>query len=196
MKKFIVIEGLDGSGQTTQVELIKEYLEKKGFGAIATKEPTPEVPIGTLIREILTKKYAVDPCTLQLLICTDRSEHVKKVINPSLEQGKWVISDRYFYSTMAYGSMDCDMDWLISINEKFPKPDLVVFIDTSPVTCLERIDENRPGREFFEEEDKLIKIRENYNKVFKKFPDIKIVDGEKSIEEVSKQIKVHIDSLL
>lgn len=195
MKKFIVLEGLDGSGQTTQVKLIKEYLEEKGTQVVATKEPTPEAPIGTLIREILQKKHSVDPCTLQLLFCADRSEHIKNVINPSLKQGKCVVSDRYFFSTIAYGSLDCDTDWLINLNAQFPKPDLVIFIDTSPTTCLERIDTNREGRDFFEEEDKLTKIREIYDEVFKKFPEIKIVDGEKNIEEVFEQIKTHIDSL-
>ncbi len=104
--KFIVFEGLDGSGQSTQAQLLKNYLEKeKNISPVLTKEPTRETPIGVLIRQVIQKEISVSPTALQLLFCADRSEHLEKVIKPALENGQWVISDRYFYSTMAFGSL-------------------------------------------------------------------------------------------
>lgn len=195
--KFIVLEGLDGSGQTTQAKLAREYLENKGISAIATKEPTNNPPLGTLIREVLQKKHSLAPDSFQLLFCADRSEHVKNTILPSLKKHRWVVSDRYFYTTVAYGSMNCDTNWLVDINSEFPVPDLVIFIDTAPQECLKRIDTNRGEREFFEEEDKLREIRKIYHeKIFNFFPYIRIVDGNKPIEEVFEQIRYYIDMLL
>jgi len=186
---FIVFEGLDGSGQSTQARLLKDYLEKeKNVLVVLTKEPTDEPPIGALIRQILKKEISVNPTTLQILFCADRSEHLKKTIKPALEKGQWVISDRYFYSTIAYGSLNLDTDWLIKINEKFLTPDITFLLKVRPEICLERIDKNRGKREFFEELEKLKKVWQTYEILSQKFSNIKIIDGEKSIEEIHQEI--------
>ncbi len=188
--KFIVFEGLDGSGQSTQAELLKKYLEEvKGVSVLLTKEPTSEPPIGTLIREILKKEFSVGPEAFQLLFCADRSEHLRNAVEPALKRGDWVISDRYFYSSIAYGSMDLPTERLIELNKNFPRPDIVFLIKASPKTCLDRIDKNRGEREFFEEEEKLAKVWKNYETLAERFSEINIIDGEKSVEEVFKQIK-------
>ncbi len=106
-----------------------------------------------------------------------------------------VISDRYFYSTIAYGSLDLDVEWLIRINEQFLIPDIVFLIKVRPETCLERIDKNRGEREFFEELDKLKKIWQTYEILSQKFPHIKVIDGEKSIQEVFEEVKSKIDGV-
>ncbi|MEK9209541.1 MAG: dTMP kinase [Patescibacteria group bacterium] len=192
--KFIVFEGLDGSGQSTQAALLKKELEEKNIPALLTKEPTDRPPIGTLVRQILKKEIVVNPQTLQFLFCADRGEHLEKEITPALEKGNWVISDRYFYSTLAYGALDLDFNWLLKLNEKFLKPDIVFLLKTTPKTSLKRID-CRGQREFFEQEQKLEKVWQNYERISKITPEIKIIDGEKSIAEVFEQIKFYMDEI-
>ncbi len=192
--KFIVFEGLDGSGQSTQAQLLKDYLEKdKKVLVVLTKEPTNEPPIGSLIRQILKKEIRVSPAALQLLFCADRNEHLEKVIKPALEKNTYVISDRYFYSTIAYGSLDLDINWLIEMNKSFLIPDIVFLLKVRPQICLERIDKNRDKREFFEESEKLKKVWQTYELLSRKFLNIKIIDGEKNREEVFEEIKSKID---
>jgi len=192
--KFIVFEGLDGSGQSTQGQLLKNYLEKdKEVPVILTKEPTNEPPIGSLIRQILKKEISVSPAALQLLFCADRSEHLEKVIKPALEKDEYVISDRYFYSTIAYGSLDLNIDWLIEMNKSFLIPDIVFLLKVRPRICMERIDKNRGQWEFFEESEKLEKVWQTYKVLSRRFSNIKIIDGEKSIKEVFEEVKSKID---
>lgn len=192
--KFIVFEGLDGSGQSTQAQLLKDYLEEnKKVSVVLTKEPTNEPPIGNLIRQILKKEIRVSPAALQLLFCADRSEHLEKVIKPALEENKYVISDRYFYSTVAYGSLGLDINWLIEVNKPFLIPDIIFLLKVRPQVCMERIDKNRDKREFFEESEKLKKVWQTYEILSQKFSNIKIINGEKNIEEVFEEIKSKID---
>lgn len=191
--KFIVFEGLDGSGQSTQAQLLKDYLEKdKKVSALLTKEPTSEPPIGVLIRQILKKEISVSPAALQLLFCADRSEHLEKIIKPALEENKYVISDRYFYSTIAYGSLDLDINWLIEMNKPFLIPDIIFLLKVRPQVCIERIDKNRDKREFFEESEKLRKVWQTYEILSQRFSNIRIIDGEKSIKEVFEEVKLKI----
>jgi len=191
--KFIVFEGLDGSGQSTQAALLKEFLEKeKKISVILTKEPTDKKPIGTLIRQILKREIAVEPLTLQLLFCADRSEHLKNVIEPALKNNQWVISDRYFFSTIAYGSLNLNFNWLIKLNENFLMPDIAFLLKVKPETCLKRIDKERGRREFFEELEKLKKVWKGYQILTKKFSNIRMIDGEKPIKEVLSKVKKEI----
>jgi len=187
---FIVFEGLDGSGQSTQAKLLKDYLEKeRNLSVVLTKEPTDKPPIGDLIRQILRKEISVSPAALQLLFCADRSEHLEQVIKPALKKNQWVISDRYFYSTVVYGSLNLDVEWLIKLNEQFLIPDVVFLLKVRPEICLQRIDENRDKREFFEESDKLKRVWQTYEILSQRFSNIKVIDAEKSIEEVFEEVK-------
>jgi len=131
---------------------------------------------------------AVSPLSLQLLFCADRSEHLNKVIKPALLKNQWVISDRYFYSTIAYGSLNLDIKWLIKLNENFLKPDIVFLLRVRPEICLKRIDTNRGKREFFEEKKKLEKVLKTYETLSHYFSNIEILNGEKSIFEIHQQI--------
>jgi len=116
--KFIIIEGLDGSGQTSQVSLLKDFLIKKGYQVVATKEPTRDSESGRRIKKILEEKIDTDPLELQKLYAEDRKEHLEKIIIPALKEGRAVISDRYFFSTFAYGKAHgADLDELIKMND-------------------------------------------------------------------------------
>jgi len=195
--KFIVIEGLDGSGQSTQAELLRDFLAKKGYNVVLTKEPTRDSEAGRKIREILNKKSGILLEELQKLFAQDRKEHLENLVNPALKEGKIVISDRYFFSSFAYGaSSGISLDWLTKINDNFLMPDLTFTLRVSPEVCMERIKKRGKDRTFFEEREKLEKVWQTYRLLPDRFENIYIIDGEKTIEEVFSQIKNLIGSKL
>ncbi len=191
--KFIVIEGLDGSGQSTQVAILKKYLTKKGFDVITTKEPTPNSPVGKIIRKVLDKKKKVSPPKLQRIFCQDREHHLNNLVIPALKQGKIVISDRYFFSTFAYGMLDLKLDWLIKLNDEFLVPGLTFLLKVKPRTCIQRIDKRGTGRTFFEVEAKLKKVLDNYETSVKRFNNVHIINGQPAIKKVSEDIIKIVD---
>jgi dTMP kinase len=194
--KFIVFEGLDGSGQSTQAELLKQDLENKKIPVVLTKEPTNLSPEGREIREILQGKKKKDPAEFQELYVKDRKKHLENLINPSLEAGKTVISDRYFFSTIAFGGLSSDMNWLMDLNRDFPTPDMVFFLDVLPEICVDRIKSRGKKVELFERKDKLEKIYQNYKKCFQNFKNIYFINGEENKEEVSGEIKNVLHQIL
>lgn len=158
---FIVIEGPDGSGQSTQTELLARWFKKKNRRVLVTKEPTNSM-IGGIIRSILKKEWQVDMKTLQLLFAADRAYHLQTEIIPFLNKGIDIISDRYVLSTLAFGSLEEDLEWLKKINSRFPEPDLTFILNVPGKVCAERIARSRFSFEIFETADKLEKIRNNY----------------------------------
>jgi len=187
--KFIVIEGPDGSGQTTQATLLSDSLTKASKSVLLTKEPADELD-GGLIRKILKGEHQVSPETLQLYFTANRGYHLDAQINPALEQGKWVVSDRYFFSTFAFGMLEINYDWLWQINNKFPVPDLTFFLDVPANVCIDRIQRRGSDRELFEQEQKLDQVIKNYKKVFSKnqFPNVFIINGNRDIGAIAKEI--------
>jgi dTMP kinase len=188
--KFIVLEGLDGSGQSTQVALLKELLLSQGREVVSTKEPTVNgSSVSQQIRDILDKKVKADPAQLQELFAQDRREHLDNLIIPALKEGKFVISDRYFFSSFAYGSSDgLDLEWLMKINDEFLIPDATFLLKVSPAVCVDRIQKRGKEVTLFEVEDKLKKVWENYSLLPSRLPNVYIVNGEKTIEEVFAEI--------
>ncbi len=187
--KFIVFEGLDGSGQSTQASLLVDFLKEKGIKAHLTKEPTDNL-IGGLIRGQLKGEWSSEAECLQLLFTADRAHHLEKEIIPLLDSGAWVICDRYLFSTIAFGSLEIeDWEWLKGLNKRFPLPDLAFFLRVSPKECIRRMKESRFSLELFEKEKKLEKIEKSYNRLLEEFPLLLEIDGERSMEEVSKEIR-------
>ncbi len=200
--KFIVFEGLDGSGQSTQAAKLVDYLDDKkqtsrfGYsGAYLTKEPTASL-IGGLIRGQLTHDWQSSLECLQLLFAADRAYHLEKEIIPLLEKGVIVISDRYFFSSFAYGALKLNQEWLFKINQNFLLPDITFFIDVAPKICVERIRKNRYRAALFEKEEVLDGVWKNYKKLAKKFQNFYIINGEKSVDRVFEDIKTIIDHQL
>ena len=185
---FIAFEGLDGSGSSTQTRLLAERLEGRGFAAIITKEPTSDTPTGRIIREVLQHKWQASPEGLQLLFSADRAEHLKNTIEPALTNGQVVITDRYFFSTLAYGALAVEMDWLKELSRFFRVPDITFLFKLDPEICLQRIRGRGSEFELFEKHEKLKKIRENYEKIKDDYPAIHLIDASGSIEEVSDAI--------
>lgn len=185
---FIAIEGLDGSGTSTQADLLVKNLNKLKHPAFLTKEPTNNL-IGGLIRGTLTKDWQASPECLQLLFAANRAHHLDRMIIPSLEAGKTIVTDRYIFSTIAFGSVQCDNDWLKEINRNFLLPAITFFIDVPATECIKRIKNTRNQFELFERQKVLGVVRKNYldlakNKKYK----IKVIDGLKAPELVAKEI--------
>lgn len=186
---FIVIEGLDGAGSSTQVEKLTEYLKQRDYKVLMTKEPTNNI-IGGLIRGQLTKDWHTDQDCLQLLFAADRAHHLEREILPALKNGYVVISDRYLFSTIAYGALDTDYEWLKKINERFRLPDLYLIVDTIPETCVERMKKSRYQLELFEGLEKLKKVRENFLRLSKEYKDIHVLDGNRLSDDIFDEIKL------
>lgn len=195
--KFIVFDGLDGSGQTTQAGLLRDLLQNKGFKVVLTKEPTLDSEVGKKIRQALNKAIKVAPGSLQELFVQDRQEHLENLVVPALREGKVVISDRYFFSTFAYGaSGGIDLDWLIKINSEFLLPDLTIILKASPEVCLSRIEKRGEGIKLFEKLEKLKKAWQTYEVLPGRFENVYMINGEKSIEEVSAEVTSLVHSKL
>ncbi|HPO05777.1 MAG TPA: dTMP kinase [Candidatus Gracilibacteria bacterium] len=184
---FIVFEGLDGSGSSTQARLLKSYFESQGKEVILTKEPT-ENPIGKMIRDCLQNRIELSPRALQLLFAADRAEHLHTLISPSLNQDKIVISDRYYFSSIAFGGIDLEFEWLRSLYQSFLQPDLVFLLKVEPKTCIERIHKRGTPMELFEKEETLRRVWNNYTLLAELYPCIRLIDGNENIEEVQAKI--------
>lgn len=198
MSKFIVVEGLDGTGKTTQIKILADYIRGKGRDVEITAEPTSH-PTGKLIRRILSGEVPSDPWALASLFLSDRIIHN---INPEdgiekmLSDGKTVISDRYYYSTFSYQGHETDLQWAMDMHFACPeirKPDLVLFLTMSPERCIERIRANRPDDaiEIYENTESLTKISRQFDTVFEKLRDrenIVYIDAWGTIKEVSQRL--------
>ncbi len=189
---FVDIEGLDGSGMSTQAGLLYKVLRKEGFDIFSTKEPTDNV-IGGLIRGALTGIYSLPPAALQLLFVADRLHHLEREIAPILNSGGVLIADRFHWSTIAFGSVDLSRQWLLQLHRYCFLPDLSIFLRVSPKVCIERLKADRFDFELFEEESKLWKVWDTYEWLAKKFPEnIFVVNGERKPGEVMKEILKYI----
>jgi len=141
--RFIVFEGLDGSGTTTQLGALRAWLVARGQEAVITHEPSSGV-IGRVLRQAIDGAIDLDPVALALAFAADRADHLAAPatgVNETLEAGAWVLSDRYVLSSLAYQSgQGLPLDWLAELNRFARPPDLTIFIDTPPEECLRRID--------------------------------------------------------
>ncbi len=206
--RLIVFEGIDGSGTTTQANLLFKYLKRKKKKVFLTSEPTHSL-IGGLIKGQIAGEWQSSWECLQLLFAADRAHHLEKEIIPLLKKGITVICTRYILSALAYGLIDMaatnalfyllpcsalknsakDIQWLLNVNEKFIWPDITFLLKVSPKVCIQRIKKERFHKELFEKEEKLEKVLKNYLKFSKKFKNIYIINGEKTIKEVFEDIR-------
>lgn len=199
--KFIVFEGIDGSGISTQTQKLKGLLESEyKVKAVLAKEPS-EGPCGTLIRQILSgRTIGVENSSLALLFAADRIDHNANKIIPVLENGDFVICDRYLWSSYAYQGMHNDDAWIKEINKYAYKPDLTIFIKVRPEVSIQRITGSRFKTEIFEKVDILQKVLDNYIKLAAEWKDLgeKVVeiDGEQDPREVEKEISTVIKQFL
>lgn len=194
--KFIVFEGIDGSGKSTQIRLLAERLNKNGTKCIETREPT-DSPVGSLIHQIMTGRMSADNRVIACLFAADRVDHLLNETDGILEKinsGITVISDRYYFSSYAYHGVDMDMDWVIntnSVSSDILRPDATIFMDISAKTAMKRITSGRDHIELYEKEERLNAVREKYFEAFEKLKNdekVYIVDASKSAEDISEEI--------
>lgn len=201
--RFIVFEGLDGSGKGTQISLLADEMKKRGRKVYVTAEPTSS-STGGMIRDALGGFVKRDAFELSALFLADRIFHnvnPKNGIKFFIEQGIDVICDRYYYSSFAYQGIDADLDWVMDMNlncREIIRPDLCIFLDADIDSCDERIEKNRFDREIYENKEMQRKIRNRFFEVFEKLGDsenIKIVNAAREIPEVLADIIKIYDSI-
>ncbi len=194
LKNFIVFEGIDGAGTSTQ---IKKLVEKNPSKFIATAEPT-SLPTGKFLRQMLAGEFSVDEKTNAFLFAADRCEHIygKGGVKELTENGKIVVSDRYLFSSLAYQSVSCGKEFPLFLNSKFPLPQLLFYFEINPEISLARVNSRNERKEIYEKLDFQKKTAELYNSVIEDYEKtsaetgMKIVriDAAKSIDEISDEI--------
>jgi dTMP kinase len=215
--RFIVLEGIDGSGTTTQAHALRHWFERAGHPVVSTREPS-NGPVGMLIRLALTRRLVgaspethdgsgaagaqapIDVSTLALLFAADRADHVATQVRPSLDAGRHVLCDRYLLSTLAYQGLEVDDEWLREINRPALTPDLTLFLDVPAELAAERMRGSRLRREMYEEEAEQRRIRARYLELIgRKIPAIGpvvVLDGSRPADAVTREVTSIVDTLL
>jgi len=177
---LIAVEGIDGSGKTTIVKFLAEELKRRGYNVVTFKEPT-DSEWGKKVKQAKLKPEE----ELELFL-KDREWNVKNNIIPALKSGKIVVLDRYYYSTIAYqGARGIDPELIKKLNERFPKPDIVILLDVSPEIALRRI-KVRGEPDKFEKIEFLRKVRENFLKL--KGENVFIINAELDLDTVKEKV--------
>ena len=196
LKNFVVFEGIDGAGTSTQ---IKKLVENAPEEYIATAEPTSG-PTGKFLRRMLSGEFHVDEKTNAYLFAADRCEHIfgKGGVKELCESGKTVVSDRYFFSSLAYQSVSCGLELPQLLNSPFPLPEYLFFFDINPEVSLARVNARNGHKEIYENLEAQKKIAALYEKVISMYEsdprlreEMKIIriDASKTIEEVEEIIR-------
>ncbi len=196
--RFFVVEGLDGAGTTTQSKLLEVWLRERA-PVLLTREPT-DGPVGRIIRRVLSgDDDAPDWRTLPWMFAADRADHLFSEIQPALDAGTHVVSDRYYHSSLAYQSLTLPLDKVASLND-FRAPDLTVYIELSVDVCLARINARGEAKEIFEKRDKLQRIADAYRQVIdflrQRGDRIQVVDGDQPIEAVFGEVRSLVEARL
>ena len=200
---FIVFEGIDGAGKTTQIELLKKALSQRGRRVYCTAEPTESVT-GGLLREALCGIHKRTAGELAAMFVTDRIFHNVNPVNgieKMLSDGIDVICDRYYYSSLAYQGSETDYEWVRSMNLECPeirRPDLCVFLDLTPEQSMERINRGRVTQEIYENTERLESVRQKFYTVFeslKERENIAVVNAYATVEQVHQAILLQVEAL-
>lgn len=199
--KFIVFEGTDGSGKSTQMKLLGKYLEEKGEECYLTHEPT-DSPFGALLRKCMSGETDADEHAIAALFAADRLDHILNPVNgikAKLDAGITVLCDRYYFSSFAYNGGFVPLDWVVALNTpamEMLRPDLVVYIDVPIEESMKRI-LRRGEQERYETQEKQQKIRAKFFEVFERFKEenVKIVKSEEDKLLTQNHIRRFADEL-
>jgi dTMP kinase len=201
---FIALEGIDGSGKSTQTKLLTEQLTARGHKVYSTFEPTNN-QIGKLIRDILRGTAKADHRVIAGLFVADRLDHLLNEeygIVKKLDEGYTVIMDRYLFSSYAYQGAHMNIDWVIQANAmsaEILRPDVNIFIDVSPEVSMHRVHTNRESVELFETLDSLKLVRSKYMEAFEKQKGVEnvfTVDGDRSPELIAGDIWNKVQTMM
>lgn len=194
--RFIVFEGIDGAGKTTQIELLTKRLQADGRRVYRTAEPTESVS-GGLLRDALSGVSKRTACEMAALFVLDRIFHNTNPVNgieKMLADGVDVICDRYYYSSLAYQGSETDECWVREMNLNCPEirhPDICIFLDLTPEQSMERIGKGRVTTEIYENAERLERVRRKFYSVFEALREtdrICVVNAARTIEEIHEEI--------
>jgi dTMP kinase len=198
---FIVLEGIDGSGTTTQLGLLERHLVGRGRRVHPTREPS-HGPVGRLLREILLGGHAnpdgtpTDGLAVALLFAADRRDHLRREIDPALAAGVDVISDRYLLSSLAYQAQEAEREWVAGLARDLRPPDLTLLLDLpSETAAARRRDANRID-ERYDAADIQARVAARYRELVAGDPSAITLDARGGIEEVAHAVAAAVDRLL
>lgn len=199
---FFVVEGVDGSGISTQIGFLRRWLSARGVPVEATKEPS-RGPFGAVIRQAIEGRLTLDDRTLALAFAADRVDHLHNPVNgirQHLAAGRWVVSDRYVLSSLAYqGAAGLDPDWLLGINTFAIEPDVTIFIDTPPDVCIQRIHQRSSSLELYDDVDQLRTIHRLYRTWLERgrlTGHLVTVDGRQGEDAVARDVQNELEAWL
>ena len=203
--RFIVLEGLDGAGTTTQCERLGAVLRGRGHRVLVTREPS-DGPVGAQIRLALTGRLglaggrgALSEETLALLFAADRLDHLAAVVEPAVARGEWVVCDRYVLSSLAYQGSALPIEWVEQINARARPPDLTLFLEVDVATAARRRAARGGEPELFEADERQARISRVYDQAMKRRPAserIVRIDGHAPVEAVTSACVQAIDAAL
>ncbi|HUX39361.1 MAG TPA: dTMP kinase [Rectinemataceae bacterium] len=200
LQGFVVLEGIDGTGTTTQLRRLEAVFARRGIPAWTSFEPT-ELPTGAFVRRVLSGEVPALPGTIARLFAADRHEHLfgQGGAIERLERGELVVFDRYLFSSLAYQGMDCGMELPMLLNADFPLPELLLFFDLDVDTAMSRV-AKRPGRDIYETHEALEKVREAYARAMAPFQAssmrIHRIDAALPLDEVSKVVDSALEPIV
>jgi dTMP kinase len=211
--KFIVLEGIDGAGTTTQAELLANWMRERKLPVHLTREPSGG-RIGRVIREWLSEPdsnarlgSAAPPMALAqlrdhalaLLFAADRLDHLAREVESQLAQGVHVVSDRYILSSLAYQSLACDREWVAEINREARPADITILLDLPAAQAMKRVAKRDTKRELFEKIEVQEKVRKLYLDAVRRLSDeqaVVVLDGSKAVEAVFQAIIKNVEPML
>jgi dTMP kinase len=199
--RFVVLEGIDGSGTTTQVARLGERLRKSRLAVRTTREPS-DGPIGTMVRQVLTGRI-VNPggrapgwATMALLFAADRMDHVEAEIEPFVAGGGIMISDRYDASSLAYQSVmsgtggEVAVEWIRTLNQHVARPDLTLVLDLAPDVAAARREERGEAAQLYEQNEVQRALAVFYKNLEAHLPNdrVVIIDGAGTVDQVHERV--------
>ena len=197
--RLIVLEGIDGSGTTTQTERLVEHLRRRGRTAVSTREPSAG-PVGRLLREVLlghhriSRDVSLDGRTMALLFAADRLDHLQREVEPLLAAGNDVVSDRYLMSSLAYQAEEADREWVALLARGVRPPDLTILLDIPiEVAARRRLLAGRP-EERYDADSYLGRVADNYRRLARADASAVILDGSAAREDVAAAVVAAVEA--
>ena len=197
--RLIVLEGIDGSGTTTQTERLVEHLRRRGRTAVSTREPSAG-PVGRLLREVLlghhriSRDVSLDGRTMALLFAADRFDHLQREVEPILAAGNDVVSDRYLMSSLAYQAEEADREWVALLARGVRPPDLTILLDIPiEVAAQRRLLAGRP-EERYDADSYLSRVADNYRRLARANASAVILDGSAAREDVAAVVVAAVEA--
>ena len=192
--RFVVLEGLDGAGTTTQARLLQRWWKSHLGPLISTAEPS-KGPIGTFLRAAMGHRIVqpdgarLDPKAIAALFSADRADHLATEIEPALASGVDVLCDRYVGSSLAYQGRECEFDWVKALNAPYPEADITLYLRVSPEIAAERRAVRKNAAELYEIDQFQRLVAEAYDRILQPGERVFVIDGERSVREIQRRCR-------